>query len=640
MWNPLAKYRGSDSDSRCHCEASFDGDLLVVDASGCSGSGRLADDPLCRATVIDALVTREADRILVRKNGIEHAYEGDDAAFFVAAGRFVERVGFYDERLAEHARRDPFRAGIDATGRAGMVSKIAAETGFAEGIHRIEGYETAFRPFVGPTISRSRVAIRPPTDARLTDQYTIETGATVRYYDTEATEHTDDDIRTYHIEPLENSFDEPMFETLHQAVELLASGGVTGGKRAAGKAVRTVATADDPIHELTTTLRKYTQEYGIFSDLFADPVVSDVFVTAPVDTNPLRVRVDGELMRTNVHLTTAGAESLASRFRRTSGRAFSRASPTLDAVADVRDSTVRVAGVTDPVSDGVGFAFRVQSDETWTLPALVENGTISADAAGLLSFAVERSAAGLVAGTRGAGKTTCLGALLRELPNKTRTVVIEDTPELPVESLQQNGRDVQSLRTTTTDDEPGLHPDEALRTALRLGEGALVVGEVRGEEANVLYEAMRVGASGSAVLGTIHGDCGNAVYERVVTDLGVPPSSFSTTDFIITLESYETDETSGKRVKSIEEIVGSGADVRFESLYELDEGELVSTARIDRGNSVLVATLADSTETYSDVRAAIAARTSALETEVSRSKQEVAVTTERMDGGSMNGDSA
>ncbi|SIQ91265.1 Type II/IV secretion system protein [Haladaptatus litoreus] len=97
----------------------------------------------------------------------------------------------------------------------------------------------------------------------------------------------------------------------------------------------------------------------------------------------------------------------------------------------------------------------------------------------------------LVSGTRGAGKTTCLGALLWELPTKTRTVVIEDTRELPVESLQRDGRDVQSLLTTANGDEPGVQPAEALKTALRLGEGALVVGEVRGNEASVLYEAMR-----------------------------------------------------------------------------------------------------------------------------------------------------
>ncbi|GKZ15731.1 ATPase, T2SS/T4P/T4SS family [Haladaptatus sp. T7] len=662
MWNPLSSASSDDRD--CRCDPSFDGATLTVDADDCPGNGELAERPACRATVIDALTDRDADRIVSRATGVERTYESDGAAFLVAAGRFVERVAAHDDTLAERARSDPIRAGVDAVGRAGPVFDIAAETGLAEGVHRFDDYSALFRPFVGPTIARSQVSLRPPADARLDDRYSLSTGATVRHYEagTDA-ERSGESRRIYHLEPLEYDLGPDAFETLDRAATLLANGGVTGGERAPGRAVRAVAEAgvvadagevtdagakagvsagaganeDANVDALTDVLRKYTHGYGVLTDLFADPAVSDVFATAPVGDNPLRVRADGEEMETNVHLTADGAASLASRFRRTSGRAFSRASPTLDAVAEIDGTTVRVAGVTDPVSDGIGFAFRVQSEERWTLPALVANGTLPSDAAALLSVGVERDGTGLVAGPRGAGKTTLLGALLWELPPRVRTVVLEDTPELPVESLQGDGRDVQLLRTTANDDEPGLRPADALRTALRLGDGALVVGEVRGEEASVLYEAMRVGASGNAVLGTIHGDCGDAVYERVVTDLGVPPSSFATTEFVVTLESYEIDGTHGKRVKRIEEVVTNGdpetdgADpVRFEPLYELDGGDLVPTGRIERGNSVLVASLAESTETYADVRAALAARTRGIERRVERVAPSFEVSTNRI----------
>ncbi len=82
---------------------------------------------------------------------------------------------------------------------------------------------------------------------------------------------------------------------------------------------------------------------------------------------------------------------------------------------------------------------------------------------------------------------------------------------------------MQALRTASGDG-PSVNATEALRTALRLGEGALAVGEVRGEEASVLYEAMRVGGGDGAVLGTSHGNGPNAVQERLVSDLGVPSS--------------------------------------------------------------------------------------------------------------------
>ncbi len=645
MWNPLSK---STDDRDCRCDPSFDGTTLVVDANDCSGRGTLEDRSACRATVLDALTDRDADCIVIRSGGVERTYDGDGAAFLSAAGRFIDRVTPHDATLAERARSDPLRAGFDAVGRAPPVVDIAAETGFAEGVHRFDDYSTLFRPFVGPTIARSRITLRPPANARLDDQYTLSTGGTVRYYDADSADSSTDAHRTYHLEPVEYTLDEDAFRTLDRAATLLADGGVTGGKRAPGRAVRTVADSTEAVDTLSPVLEKYIQGYGVLSDLFADPAVSDVFATAPVSQNPLRVRVDGERMRTNVRLTDDGAASLASRFRRTSGRAFSRASPTLDAVAEVDGTSVRVAGVTRPVSDGIGFAFRVQGEERWTLPALVANGTLPADAAALLSVGVERAGTGLVAGSRGAGKTTLLGALLWELPHEVRTVVLEDTPELPIETLQDGGRDVQALRTTANDDEPGLRPADALRTALRLGDGALVVGEVRGEEASVLYEAMRVGASSNAVLGTIHGDCGDAVYERVVTDLGVPPSSFATTDFVVTTESYEIDGQHGKRVKRIEEVVSSGgvetngseangteADgtaVRFEPLYELRDGKLVSTGRIERGNSVFVASLAKSAETYADVRAALAARTEDMERRVERTNPSFEATTKRLNG--------
>ena len=614
----LSRLRGSDDEGGCGCSPTFEGDRLVVDADDCAGGGRLASSTDCRETVVGALTERDAATVETRADGTVRVYEDDAAALLTAAGRFADAAAFRDERLAERAKRDPLAAAREATGRAGPVERIAAETGLVEGAARAEGYDEALRPFVGPTVSRSRVAARPPRDARLRDRRELDRGGLVRIYERPA-----DPLATYHLEPVEARFDEATAATLSAAYDRLAGGDVAGAERAPGRAVRTVADEDDPVEDLAAVLRKHARGYGVVADLFADPRVSDVFATAPVAARPLRVRVDGEAMRTNVRLTEAGAAALASRFRRESGRAFSGADPTLDAAVATGDRRIRVAAVTDPVSDGVAFAFRAGDREAWTLPALVANGTVPADAAALLSVAVERGAAGLVAGPRGAGKTTCLSALLWEVPAETRSVVIEDTPELPVDALQSGGRDVQALRSSIGD--TGTDPTEALRTALRLGSGALVVGEIRGEEAGTLYEAMRVGANDGAVLGTIHGDGGAAVRERVVADLGVPESSFAATDLLVTLEAAEGPDGTERRVRAIEELErtgGRGGDasletidepgadgdtdgVAFRSLYERDGETLASTDRIERGNSRLVAGLARPGERYADLRAVL-----------------------------------
>ena len=75
--------------------------------------------------------------------------------------------------------------------------------------------------------------------------------------------------------------------------------------------------------------------------------------------------------------------------------------------------------------------------------------------------------------------------------------------------------------------------EEALKVSLRLGESALILGEVRGAEAQTLYEAMRTGAASSSVMGTIHGSPASAVIARAVHDLGVSPESFASTDAIV-----------------------------------------------------------------------------------------------------------
>ncbi|WP_135807296.1 ATPase, T2SS/T4P/T4SS family [Halorussus marinus] len=585
-------------DPACACDPGFESGALVVDATDCPGDGDLADSADCRATVIRALADRAADAVVTRTDWLERAYEADAAALLAAAGRFVERVAFYDADLADRATTAPIRAARDAVGRAGPASEIAAETGLAAIAERESSAADALAAFVGPPIAKARVGARSPADATLRDRRTAANGATVRIYDGPGP------IATYHLDPVERDLDRPALETLARAHDLLAAGDVPGGERAPGRAVRRAADdADAPVATIAGVLEKHTRGYGVLADLFGDPAVSDVFATAPVGDNALRVVADGERMRTNVRLTETGAETLASRFRRASGRAFSRASPTLDATADTAAGSVRVAGVTDPASDGPAFAFRARDPTPWTLPALVANGTLPADAAAFLSLAVERAGAGLIAGPRGAGKTTMLGALLWELPARIRTVVIEDTPELPVAGLQREGRDVQSLRTST-DDGTGLDPTEALRAALRLGDGALVVGEVRGEEARVLYEAMRVGANGDAVLGTIHGSGGAGVRERVVSDLDVPASSFAATDFVVTLDAGDAPE-GGRRAARIEEVVDGD---RFEPLFERSGGSLDPAGRIERGESRFAARLARGDERYADVRAALADR--------------------------------
>ncbi|MFH1978601.1 MAG: ATPase, T2SS/T4P/T4SS family [Candidatus Aenigmatarchaeota archaeon] len=113
-------------------------------------------------------------------------------------------------------------------------------------------------------------------------------------------------------------------------------------------------------------------------------------------------------------------------------------------------------------------------------------------------------------------------------------ILAHNTLELPVKQLIEMNYNIQSLksRSVITKVETETPADEALRTALRLGDSALIIGEVRSTEAKALYEAMRIGALSNVVAGTIHGESAYGVFDRVVNDLGVPPTSFKATDII------------------------------------------------------------------------------------------------------------
>ena len=142
---------------------------------------------------------------------------------------------------------------------------------------------------------------------------------------------------------------------------------------------------------------------------------------------------------------------------------------------------------------------------------------------------------------------------------KTRIVSIEDTLELPLSSLRSLGFNIQSLkvRSALGSGQGGeVSAEEGIRTALRLGDSSLIVGEIRSTEARALFEAMRIGALANVVAGTVHGSSPYAVFDRLVNDLGVPRTSFKAVDIIVISNPIRTPDGlhSVRRVLQIAEV--------------------------------------------------------------------------------------
>jgi len=338
---------------------------------------------------------------------------------------------------------------------------------------------------------------------------------------------------------------------------------------------RSISAEADPPTLLGRITAQYTGGYGVLEHLLRDERVQDIYIDSPPSSKPVYVSLGGHIPRelegtyqTNIRLTESELERLVSILRYHSGLPFSESSPVLECDLELYNS--RVTAVGPPLSKkGISIAIRKHSHDPWTLLRLMDVSSITPLAAAFLSMSIAGRRTMLIAGPRGAGKTSLLSSLLFEVERTQRMILIEDTPELPVTPLNENGYKVLGLTVGSSEVSS---TDKALRTALRLGESVLVLGEVRGPETRTLYEMMSAGTAGSSVLGTFHADSAQAVYKRAVEDLGVSKVSFTATDLVVVAGLVQP---MGKRIRlrrvvQIAEVIKDGPPGSFRDLFVYD----------------------------------------------------------------------
>ncbi len=368
----------------------------------------------------------------------------------------------------------------------------------------------------------------------------------------------------------------------------------------------TTAASSARLKELSEILARHVAGLGVIELLLEDPHIQDVYVDAPASENRVHLRVAGfpdervgDKALTNIIVTDEETEAILSRFRIESGRPFSEAMPVLE--TDLKEYNTRASVIGRPLSpDGIAIALRRHATDPWTLLKFLYFRSLSPFSAGLLSFLVDGRSSILVSGARSAGKTSLVAALMLEFPKTQRILTIEDTLELPSLEMRQLGYKVQTIfvRSALGGQAGEMTTDDALKVSLRLGESAIVLGEVRGQEARTLYEAMRAGTAGSAVLGTIHGNSAHAVYERVVHDLGISPTSFNATDIVVIAGLTSPGgsvRTQHRRLLQLSELDKNAPDPgTFEDLLNYDEANdaLLESPRVAQG-SLRISTIAE-----------------------------------------------
>jgi len=302
-------------------------------------------------------------------------------------------------------------------------------------------------------------------------------------------------------------------------------------------------------------ISRYSVGFGILEILLEDPLIEDLLVSSPTSINKICVATrlsDGTarsiFCRTNLAISEDQLISLVTKARIFQGGELSATKPILE--IEVPFLKARLSALGKPASPhGICISIRRRADHLWTLPRLIALNSISWSAAGFLSLCCAARASIVIAGGRGSGKTTLLSSLLPEMPNFGRILVMEDTEELPILQLQREGLVIQSLSL-----DGGIERAIAvMRAALRMGDGPMVIGEIRGDEARILFESIRTGTANSCVLGTLHASDPETVRDRIVLDMGLNVQSFEAIDLIVLIQQRK-DPLSGTFRRNISEI--------------------------------------------------------------------------------------
>ncbi len=484
-----------------------------------------------------------------------------------------------------------------------------------------EVYKSVFRPDILPNFTFTRLVAQMPKDIEFVDQYEIK--SEMETIPVTILKNKDEPKYFYHIMPPEYTLTEEHHMLLNLARNVLIEHRPKAEEFTDPDKTRQVffnvsidllselskskgiELSNRELNKLAKILVRYTIGFGLIEILLMDTKLQDIVLNAPIAQNPIFVRHEKyDECYTNIIPSYEDADSWAAKLRLQSGRPLDEANPVLDTDLVFGNARARVAAITQPLSpSGLGYAIRRHRDEPWTLPLFIQKRMLNSFTAGLLSFMVDGNRTILVAGTRSSGKTSLLGSLLLEIMPKFRVIVIEDTLELPVDALRKIGYDIMRMkvRSALVSGTTEVEASEGIRTSLRLGDSALIVGEVRSSEAKALYEAMRVGALANVVAGTIHGDSPYGVFDRVVNDLEVPSTSFKATDLIVVANPVKTPDGlhSMKRLMSLTEVRkhwknDPSQEAGFVDLvrYNVEKDELEPSPELMNGESVIIKNIA------------------------------------------------
>jgi pilus assembly protein CpaF len=319
--------------------------------------------------------------------------------------------------------------------------------------------------------------------------------------------------------------------------------------------------------------------FGPLEPLLADSSISDILVTTP---KMVHVERAGKLHLTpvqfkdNTHLMRI-IEKIVSGV----GRRVDESSPLVD--ARLPDGS-RVNAAVPPIAiDGPLLSIRRFGKRPLTGEQLVKNNSMTAEMLQFLRACVKARLNIVVSGGTGSGKTTLLNALSAAIPEDERIVTIEDAAEL---QLGQQHVARMETRPPNVEGHGAIRIRELVINSLRMRPDRIIVGEVRGEEALDMLQAMNTGHDGS--LTTVHANTPRDAVGRFEVMVGMANANMgvrairqqiaSAVDLFVQIRRFSD---GSRKMSHITECVGMEGDlVTTQDLFVFDKTGITESGRV------------------------------------------------------------
>ena len=249
-------------------------------------------------------------------------------------------------------------------------------------------------------------------------------------------------------------------------------------------------------------------------------------------------------------------DSFIARMVQFSGKSISVAQPLIDgALPD--GSRLQATLATDIARRGSNFTIRKFTDEPLTPVHLLNYGTIDARTLAYLWLAVDFGRSILVSGGTASGKTSLLNVLSLFIRPEKKIISIEDTAELRLPHPHWVPTVARTPISTETGKVGEVDMFDLLRESLRQRPDYIIVGEVRGKEAYILFQQM---ATGHPSLATIHAENLGKLVDRLVTQpISLPKTLMGSLDIIVFLLRLRHKNRYVRKVNEVLEMVGFDA---------------------------------------------------------------------------------